>query len=274
MGSLVGKVAFITGGARGQGRAHCVRLASDGADIITVDICHNIESNGYDLASPADLDETVRLVKNTGRRIEAVEADVRDYLQIKAVLGASVQKLGRLDIVVANAGIAPLSIDDEEETGDAIFRDVIDVDLVGVWNACRAAIPHLRAGGIGGSMVLTSSTAGIKGFTGASCGAVGYTAAKHGVIGIMRSLANALAKENIRVNTIHPTGVNTTMIINPQMAKWIENQPDFEANLSNPLPVELLEPEDIANTVSFLVSDEARYITGVTMPVDAGFCNR
>lgn len=274
VGSLDGKVAFITGGARGQGRAHAVRLAADGADIITVDICHNIESNGYDLATPADLKETERLVRAEGRRIEATQADVRDYRRLKEVLAAGVAAMGRLDIVVANAGIAPIEVDEDDETGEAIFHDVIDVDLVGVWNTCRAAIPHLLSGGRGGSMVLTSSTAGFKGFSGASCGAVGYTAAKHGVIGIMRSLANALAKDNIRVNTIHPTGVNTGMIINPAMQRWIESQQDRMADLANPLPVELLEPEDVADTVAFLVSDQAKYITGVTLPVDAGFTNR
>ena len=274
MSRLDGKVAFITGAARGQGRSHAVRLASDGADIIAVDICHNIASNNYDLATPADLDETVRLVEKHGRRIVAEQADVRDVARLAAVLAGAVDVLGRLDIVVANAGIAPMSFDDDAALGDVAFRDVVDVNLVGVWNTCRVSIPHLLAGGEGGAMVLTSSTAGIKGYAGSTGGAVGYTAAKHGIVGIMRTLANDLAPHRIRVNTVHPTGVNTMMAVNPAMEAWIAEDPSRGEHMNNPLPVEMLEPEDISNAVAFLVSDEGRYITGVTLPVDAGFCNR
>ena len=274
MSGLEGKVAFITGGARGQGRAHAVRLAADGADIIAVDICHNIPSNKYELATPDDLEETVRLVKSKDRQVIATQADVRDYKQLKAVVDDAVAQLGRLDIVIANAGIAPMSFDDDEHLGEEAFRDVIDVNLVGVWNACRVSIPHLIRGGRGGAMVLTSSTAGIKGYSGSTAGAVGYTAAKHGVVGIMRTLANDLAPHSIRVNTIHPTGVNTMMAVNPVMQRWIEEDPSRGEHMNNPLPVEVLEPEDVTNAVAFLVSDEARYITGVMLPVDAGFCNK
>jgi SDR family mycofactocin-dependent oxidoreductase len=251
-----------------------VRLASEGADIIAVDICHNIPSNKYELATPDDLEETVRLVKSTDRQIIALQADVRDYKQLKAVLDDAVAQLGRLDIVIANAGIAPMSFDDDEHLGEEAFRDVIDVNLVGVWNACRVSIPHLIAGGRGGAMVLTSSTAGIKGYSGSTAGAVGYTAAKHGVVGIMRTLANDLAPHSIRVNTIHPTGVNTMMAVNPVMQEWIEEDPSRGEHMNNPMPVEVLEPEDVTNAVAFLVSDQARYITGVMLPVDAGFCNK
>jgi SDR family mycofactocin-dependent oxidoreductase len=274
MSRLDGNVAFITGAARGQGRSHAVRLASDGADIIAVDICHNIASNNYDLATPADLEETVRLVEKHGRRIVAEQADVRDGARLAAVLAEAVGVLGRLDIVVANAGIAPMSFDDDAGMGDAAFRDVIDVNLIGVWNTCRVSIPHLLAGDQGGAMVLTSSTAGIKGYAGSTGGAVGYTAAKHGIVGIMRTLANDLAPHRIRVNTIHPTGVNTMMAVNPAMQAWIAEDPSRGEHMNNPLPVDVLEPEDISNAVAFLVSDEGRYITGVTLPVDAGFCNR
>jgi SDR family mycofactocin-dependent oxidoreductase len=274
MSRLDGQVAFITGAARGQGRSHAVRLASDGADIIAVDLCANIASNKYELATPADLDETVRLVKSLDRRIVADRADVRDRAHLASVLDSAVAELGRLDIVVANAGIAPMSFDDEGREGDVAFRDVIDVNLVGVWNTCRVSIPHLIAGRRGGAMVLTSSTAGIKGYSGSSSGAVGYTAAKHGIVGIMRTLANDLAPHNIRVNTIHPTGVNTMMAVNPVMQQWIADDPSRGEHMNNPLPVDVLEPEDISNAVAFLVSDEAKYITGVTLPVDAGFCNR
>jgi SDR family mycofactocin-dependent oxidoreductase len=273
VGILDGQVAFITGGARGQGRSHAVRLATDGADIVVVDICHNIASNKYELATPADLDETVAQVEALDRRAVAAQVDVRDMTQLAAAVDDAVAQLGRLDIVVANAGIAPMSADDEGRLGEQAFRDVVDVNLGGVWNACRASIPHLIAGGRGGAMVLTSSTAGIKGFTGASGGGMGYTAAKHGVVGIMRALANDLAPHRIRVNTVHPTGVNTMMVVNPVMQAFINEDPSRGAHMVNALPVELLEPEDISNAVAFLVSDQARYITGVMLPVDAGFCN-
>ncbi|MBO0730864.1 MAG: mycofactocin-coupled SDR family oxidoreductase [Acidimicrobiaceae bacterium] len=274
MPGLGGQVAFITGAARGQGRAHAVRLASEGADIIAVDLCANIASNKYELSTPADLDETVEMVKALDRRIVADRADVRDRAHLASVLDSAVAQLGRLDIVVANAGIAPMSFDDETGEGDAAFRDVIDVNLVGVWNTCRVSIPHLIAGGRGGAMVLTSSTAGIKGYTGSSSGAVGYTAAKHGVVGIMRTLANDLAPHSIRVNSIHPTGVNTMMAVNPFMQEWITENPSRGEHMHNPMPVEVLEPEDISNAVAWLVSDQAKYVTGVMLPVDAGFCNR
>src|SRR6516162_1600517 len=198
---LEGKVAFITGGARGQGRTHAVRLADEGADIIAVDICHNIPSNKYELATPDDFEETVRLVKSKDRQIIASHADVRDYQQLKGVLDGAVSRLGRLDIVIANAGIAPMTFGDEDRLGEVAFRDVIDVNLIGAWNTCRVAMPHLIRGGRGGAIVLTSSTAGIKGYTGSTSGAVGYTAAKHGIVGIMRTLANDLAQHSIRVNT-------------------------------------------------------------------------
>jgi SDR family mycofactocin-dependent oxidoreductase len=273
-GTLEGKVAFITGGARGQGRTHAVRLAGEGADIIAVDICHNIPSNKYELATPEDLEETVRLVKAKDRQIIASPADVRDYQQLKGVLDDAVSRLGRLDIVIANAGIAPMTFDDEERLGEQAFRDVIDVNLIGAWNACRVSIPHLIRGRRGGAIVLTSSTAGIKGYTGSTAGAVGYTAAKHGVVGIMRTLANDLAQHSIRVNTIHPTGVNTMMAVNPVMQRWIEEDPARGAHMNNPLPIDILDTDDVTNAVLFLVSDEGRYITGVMLPVDAGFCNR
>ncbi len=274
MSRLEGKVAFVTGGARGQGRSHAVRLAAEGADIILVDICTNIPTNRYDLATPDDLAETVRLVEDHDRRAIAAQADVRDYARLKEVLAGAVAELGRLDIVLANAGIAPMSEDEDDEIAGAVFQSVIDVNLVGVWNTCRVSIPHIVAGGRGGAMVLTSSTAGIRGIASGSSGSIGYSAAKHGVVGIMRSLANAFAPESIRVNTIHPTGVNTPMVVNPVMQAWLENKPERGSAMSNPMPIELLEAEDISNAVAFLVSDEAKYITGVMLPVDAGFCNQ
>ncbi|AFM18402.1 oxidoreductase, SDR family [Mycolicibacterium chubuense NBB4] len=275
MSSLEGKVAFITGVARGQGRSHAVRLAADGASIIGVDICADIESNGYPMARRDELDETVALVEAQGGTIAASVADVRDFPALNAALDAGVSRFGRLDIVCANAGIATmafreLTIDEELQ----MWTDVVDVNLVGSFHTARAAIPHLIAGGRGGSIVFTSSTAGLRGFGGLQGGGLGYAASKHGIVGLMRTLANALAPHSIRVNTVHPTAVNTMMAVNPAMTAFLEHYPDGGPHLQNPLPVGLLEPEDISAAIAYLVSDAARYVTGVTFPVDAGFCNK
>ncbi|SEB25901.1 MULTISPECIES: mycofactocin-coupled SDR family oxidoreductase [unclassified Mycobacterium] len=275
MGSLDGKVAFITGAARGQGRSHAVHLAREGAGIIAVDICADIASNGYPMASRAELDETVELVESVGGKIVAAVADVRDFTALKSALDAGVEQFGRLDIVCANAGIATmafreLTIEEELE----MWTDVIDVNLTGALHTAKAAIPHILAGGRGGSIIFTSSTAGLKGFGGAQAGGLGYAASKHGIVGLMRTLANALAPQSIRVNTVHPTAVNTMMAVNPAMTAFLKNYPDGGPHLQNPMPVGLLEPEDISHAVAFLASDAAQYITGVTLPVDAGFCNK
>ena len=275
MGPLDGKVAFITGVARGQGRSHAVRLAADGADIIGVDICADIASNGYPMATREELDETVALVEEQGGKIAASVADVRDFYALKAALDVGVERFGRLDIVCANAGIAAmgfreLSIDEELE----MWTDVVDVNLVGSFHTAKAAIPHLIAGDRGGSIVFTSSTAGLRGFGGQQGGGLGYAASKHGIVGLMRTLANALAPQSIRVNTVHPTAVNTMMAVNPAMTAFLENYPNGGPHLQNPMPVELLEPEDISAAIAYLVSDAAKYVTGVAFPVDAGFCNK
>jgi SDR family mycofactocin-dependent oxidoreductase len=275
MGRLDGKVAFITGVARGQGRSHAVRLASEGADIIGVDICADIPANGYPMATRDELDETVKLVEAEDRRMIGAVADVRDYAQVSAALDVGVAELGRLDIVSANAGIAPTAfgpIPIEQEL--AQWAAVVDTNLSGTFNTVRAAIPHLIQGGRGGAIVLTSSTAGLKGFGGLQGGGLGYAASKHGVVGLMRALANGLAEYSIRVNTVHPTAVRTMMAVNPEMTAFLEAHPDGGVHMANPLPIDLLEPEDISAAIAFLVSDEAKYITGVTFPVDAGFCNR
>jgi SDR family mycofactocin-dependent oxidoreductase len=269
--ALKGKVAFITGAARGQGRAHAVRLATDGADIIAVDLCDQIASVPYPLANSDDLAATVKLVEDTGARIVAKEADVRDRASLSAAVQAGVDELGRLDIVVANAGIAPM------QSGDDGWRDVIDVNLTGVYNTIKAAIPTMVKQGTGGSIVLISSAAGLAGVGSPDAGSVGYAAAKHGVVGLMRVYANLLARQNIRVNSIHPTGVETPMIDNDFTRGWLAQMAaavDNPGTLGNALPVEVLQPEDIANAVAWLVSDQARYITGVTLPVDAGFLNK
>ncbi|NTY61787.1 mycofactocin-coupled SDR family oxidoreductase [Mycolicibacterium sphagni] len=275
MGNLDGKVAFITGVARGQGRSHAVRLAADGANIIGVDICADIESNGYPMASRAELDETVELVEAKGGKMIAAVADVRDFHGLKAALDSGVEQFGRLDIVCANAGIASMSfreltIDEELQQ----WNDVLNVNLFGAFHTARAAIPHLIAGGRGGSIVFTSSTAGLRGFGGVQGGGLGYAASKHGVVGLMRTLANALAPESIRVNTVHPTAVRTMMAVNPAMVAFLENYPDGGPHLQNPMPIDMLEPEDISAAIAYLVSDEAKFVTGVTFPVDAGFCNK
>jgi SDR family mycofactocin-dependent oxidoreductase len=275
MGSLDGKVAFITGVARGQGRSHAVRLAADGAAIIGVDICADIPSNGYPMASREELDETVALVEAEGGKMVASVADVRDFHQLKAALDAGVEQFGGLDIVLANAGIAAMAFREVTDDEDLqMWTDVLNVNLVGAYHTAKAAIPHLIAGGQGGAIVFTSSTAGLRGFGGLQGGGLGYAASKHGLVGLMRTLANALAPLSIRVNTVHPTAVNTMMAVNPQMVAFLEAYPDGGPHLQNPMPVELLEPEDISAAIAYLVSDAAKYVTGVTFPVDAGFTNK
>jgi SDR family mycofactocin-dependent oxidoreductase len=269
MGKLEGKVAFITGAARGQGRSHAVRLAQEGADVIAVDLCAQIDTVPYPMATPEDLQQTVKEVEALDRRIVATQADVRDLGALQQVVRDGVAQLGRLDIVLANAGIAPMG--DESDPGRA-FRDVVDVNLTGVWNTVRAAAPVLVEQGQGGAIVLTSSTAGLKGIGGGSAGGEGYTAAKHGVVGLMRTFATTLAPHRIRVNSVHPTGVNTPMIVNDFMQQWLAEAGEGVGDaLTNLLPVELVESVDVSNAIVFLVSDDARYVTGVTLPVDAGY---
>lgn len=275
MGNLDGKVAFITGVARGQGRSHAVTLAKEGAAIIGVDICAGIASNPYPMASRAELDETVALVEAAGGKMIGTVADVRDFYALKAALDAGVEQFGRLDIVLANAGVAPTAFREVTIEEDLeMWTDAVGVNLVGSFHTAKAAIPHLIEGGRGGSIVFTSSTAGLRGFGGMQGGGLGYAASKHGIVGLMRTLSNALAPHSIRVNTVHPTAVNTMMAVNPAMTAFLENYPDGGPHLQNPMPVSLLEPEDISATISYLVSDAARYVTGVTLPVDAGFTNK
>lgn len=268
---LEDRVALITGAARGQGRAHAQRLAADGADIIALDICHDIDTMDYPNATGADLDETVALVEKEGRRIIAHQADVRDGVLIEELVGQAAAELGRLDIVIANAGIARLSGGGDKHQ---IFRDVIDVNLIGVWNTVSAAIPALVDGGRGGSIVLTSSSAGLRGTGTDRPGGFAYTAAKRGLVGMMQVWANDLAQHSIRANTIHPTGVATGMVLNDTMAKLFEQNDPTLAVMQNALPIQILQPEDIANAVAWLVSDEAFFITGVAWPLDAGFAVR
>ncbi len=271
MGALDGKVAFITGAARGQGRAHAIKLASEGADIIAVDVCDQIESVPYPMATPDDMAATVKLVEETGARIFATEADVRDRDSLKAALRAGTETLGdRLDIVIANAGIAPMA-------GEHAWQDVLDVNLTGAYHTVDVAMRPMIKFGNGGAIVLTSSVMGLVGVASPMAGSIGYAAAKHGIVGLMRVYANLLAQYNIRVNSIHPAGVNTPMIDNDFTRSWLEGlaqETQRGPDMGNALPVQTLEPEDIANAVFYLVSDAGRYVTGVTLPVDAGYTNK
>ena len=271
-GRVEGKVALVTGAARGQGRSHAIRLAEEGADIIAVDICAPVASVPYSLSTLEDLAQTVKEVEAVGQRIFATQADVRDYTGLKAALDSGVAALGRLDIVCANAGIA--SQGRAEELAERTWQDMMDVNLTGVWHTTKAATPHLIRGGRGGSIVITSSNAGLQGFEHFAH----YTAAKHGVVGLMRTLALELAPHWIRVNSVHPCAVSTEMIQNDHMYALFRpdlEHPTREDTLEaftslNALPIPWVEAIDISNAVLFLVSDEARYITGVTLPVDAG----
>jgi (+)-trans-carveol dehydrogenase len=272
-GRVDGKVAFITGAARGQGRSHAVRLAEEGADIIAVDICRGFEDSPAPAATPEDLAETADMVKNLDRRIVTAEVDVRDFDALKAAVDSGVEQLGRLDIVVANAGIGTTGVKLHKMSEDS-WEETIDVNLGGVWKSIKAAVPHLLAGGRGGSVIITSSVGGLKAYP-----QVGhYVTAKHGVVGLMRTFAVELGQHSIRVNTVHPTHVCSPLLMNEPTYRL------FRPDLENPgpddlapvcqsfhfLPIPWVEPVDISNAVLFLASDEARYVTGVTLPVDAG----
>jgi len=275
-GRVEGKVAFITGAARGQGRAHAVRLAQEGADIIAVDICKKIDTVDLIAAStPEDLAETADLVKGHNRRIYTAEVDVRDFEALKAAVDTGVEQMGRLDIIVANAGIGNGG-QTLDKTSEVDWTAMIDINLGGVWKSVKAGVPHILAGGRGGSIILTSSVGGLKAYPHTGH----YVAAKHGVVGLMRTFAVELGAQNIRVNSVHPTNVNTPLFMNEGTMRLF--RPDLEnpgpddmkvvGQLMHTLPIGWVEPEDIANAVLFLASDEARYITGVTLPVDGGSC--
>ncbi|MFI5717259.1 mycofactocin-coupled SDR family oxidoreductase [Nocardia sp. NPDC051750] len=272
MGILDGKVAFITGAGRGQGRSHAVRFAREGADIIAVDTTAKIASVPYELADADDLAETARLVEATGRRIVARDADVRDYAALTAAVTEGVNAFGRLDIVVANAGIS--SPAPTLEMSEEVWQDMIDVNLTGVWKTLKAAVPQVIDGGRGGSVVITSSLAAVY----ANENTAHYSASKAGLVMLMKVLAKELAPHSIRVNTVHPSTVATPMILNDATYRLfrpdLENptRADFDeaARTLNRLPVVAAEPEDITDTVLHLVSDAARYVTGTTQMVDAG----
>jgi SDR family mycofactocin-dependent oxidoreductase len=276
MGRVEGKVAFITGAARGQGRSHALHLAEEGADIIAVDLCEDIASNEYALARPEDLDETARLVEKTGRRIVPIQADVRDRHALAEALGTGISEFGKLDVVVANAGICPLGEDQPVEA----FIDAVDVDLVGVINTVHVALPHLSGGA---SIIMTGSVAGLlssasSGSGPQGLGGAGYNLAKRVIVEYTTTLAVKLAPMLIRVNAVHPTNCNTDMLQSDPMYKT------FRPDLTNPsveeaeagfrsmqaMPIPWVDPSDISYAVVYLASDESRYVTGLQLKVDGG----
>ncbi|HWS91361.1 MAG TPA: mycofactocin-coupled SDR family oxidoreductase [Mycobacterium sp.] len=273
---LKGKVALITGAARGIGRAQAVRFAQEGADIVALDVCGPVDTVIIPHSTPADLDKTAALVTDAGARVHTELVDVRDLAGMQAATDRGAQRLGGLDVVCATAGITSRGM--ALELDENAWRTMLDVNLTGVWHTCRVGTPHLIARGAG-AIVLTNSVAGLRGLVGVAH----YTAAKHGVVGLMRSLANELAPHNIRVNCVHPTNVDTPMIQNDAVSSAFRpdlDRPPTRAELAeaarnmNMLAVPWVEAVDVANAALFLASDEARYITAVSLPVDAGATQR
>jgi len=276
MGRVQGKVAFITGAARGQGRSHAVRLAEEGADIIAVDLCQDIDTIGYPMSTPDDLKETVRLVEAQDQRIVAVQADVRERSQLQTALERGIAELGKVDIVVAQAGIAGM----KGQPPLQAWTDVIDTNLIGVINAVHAALPHLEAGA---SVIATGSVAAYLQAlpmreAGTDSGGIAYMVAKRALSSYMHDLARELAPRQIRANVIHPTNVDTDMLQSEPMYRSF--RPDLEHptredatpafHVQQAMPIPWIEPVDISNAVLFLASDEARYVTGMQLRVDAG----
>jgi SDR family mycofactocin-dependent oxidoreductase len=276
MAGLEGKVALITGAARGQGRSHAVRLAGEGADIIALDICADIDTMDYPNAAPEDLKETVAQVEALGRRIVATETDVRDAAATREAVDRGYETFGRLDIVLSNAGIVRLS--DSPDDYVQTWRDVLSTNLSGGFHVVNAAVPHIISGSRGGSIVFTGSTAGVRPTASLNTAALAYTASKWGLVGICKQYAASLAQHSIRVNIVHPTGVASGMTMNEAMARLAQEAAAGGDNsisqMQNAMPIEILQPGDISDAIAFLVSDQAKWITGVSLPVDAGFSIR
>jgi SDR family mycofactocin-dependent oxidoreductase len=274
MGCLDNKVAFITGAARGQGRSHAIRLAQEGADIVALDICEDIPTLDYATASQADLDETVNQVEALDRRIMARKADVRDANAIKAVADEGFETFGRIDIALGNAGVTRLAPGaDEDEV--QLWDDIVATNLTGAFHMLRAVVPKMIEGGRGGVIVLTGSTAGVRPKGRYEPGRLAYTASKFGLVGICEQMASALGEHSIRVNIVHPTGVATGMTMNgvmdALMAEAAAGTDNSIAGMRNAMPVGMLQPEDISDAIAFLCSDQAKWITGTSLPVDAGY---
>jgi SDR family mycofactocin-dependent oxidoreductase len=270
MGALDGRVALITGAARGMGRSHAVRLAQAGADIIAVDICRQIDAVAAKLATPADLDETVRLVESEGRRVVARMADVRDRAALRAAVSDGVAELGRLDVVVANAGTFAVRLDQPMDDAGrvAIWKVTLDVNLSGVWNTIEVATPFIIDGGRGGSIVVISSTAALQTVANDDVAMTAYAVSKWGVTGLMKMTAGDLGKHNIRVNAVHPSGVDTPLTQSDAVREYWDHHPALAAHTAKVyLPV---EPNDISEAVLYLASDASRAVSGISLPVDAG----
>jgi SDR family mycofactocin-dependent oxidoreductase len=266
-----GKVALITGAARGQGRSHAVALAREGADVVALDLADQMDTVPYPMSTPGDLQETAKLVREAGRSCLPIVADVRDIHAMDSAVKETIAELGRLDIVLANAGV--LHIGGSGETLDEAalrWHDAVGVMLTGVFNTIRVVQQPMIEQGDGGSIVITSSTAGLSGMHDGTGGIAGYCAAKHGVVGLMRGYAKILGPHRIRVNTVHPMGVSTPMIVNDEFAKFHAEHADVVEVSPRLLPITLLEAQDVTDAVLWLVSDEARAITGITLPVDCG----
>jgi SDR family mycofactocin-dependent oxidoreductase len=270
VGKLDGKVAFVTGGARGQGRSHAVHFAREGADVIVIDICEQIPSVEYAMSTLAELEETARMVREAGGRLVAVKADVRELDSVTQAVERGMRDLGRLDIVVANAGIMATT-GKQAKSMDAWHVSIATM-LTGVYHTLAAAMQPMIDAGRGGSMVVIGSTAGQTGFSFnvgmLNPGEMGYAAAKHGVVGLMRNFARALGPYGIRVNCVHPMGVRTPMVVNEFYGRTLASAP--AGWLANCLQIDLLEPQDVSNAVTWLCSEESRYITGSSITVDAG----
>jgi (+)-trans-carveol dehydrogenase len=271
-GEFDGKVALVTGAARGMGRNHAIRLAENGARIIAVDLCEQISTVPYPMSTAADLRQTVAHVEQAGGEIVAHEVDVRNFDALDAAIRSGAELFGRLDVVCANAGIS--STGRLPEMPAATWQDVIDVNLTGVWHTCKAAVSYMLAAGNGGSIIITSSGAGLR----ASKNIGHYVASKHGVVGLMRTLALELADDFIRVNTIHPATVETPMIMNemtyrlfrPDLPEPTADEAEAGFRQLMAMPVPWVTPDDVTNAVLFLASEKSRFITGVTLPIDAG----
>lgn len=269
MGEFDNAVAVVTGAARGQGRSHAVALAEQGADIIAVDICADLEAIPYALATEAELAETVQLVQSAGRKVVPVIADVRDLAALQSGVQAGIDELGEVDVVIANAGVVAIGV--TEPDSEPVFNTIVDTNLKGVWHTMLATVPSIVRKGRGGSVVLVSSSQGLTGRGGDGSAAMfAYAASKHGVVGLMRSAANAYAPHKIRVNSVHPSGVATPMILNDFVVTRMTENPNPAVSQMLLPGVPLVEARDVTEAVLWLAGPRSRYVTGVSMPVDAG----
>lgn len=269
MGKLDGQVAFITGVARGQGRSHAVMLASEGADIIGADLCGPIESASYPGSTSEDLAETQAQVEALGRKMAAYEVDVRDRVGLERAFADGVSRLGAVDIVVANAGVALFAVSEHRNA----WQDTLDINLTGVYNTVEVALPSMIERDRGGSIILVSSLAGTRGAMAHTPGSLAYGATKHAVIGLMRNYANILAPARIRVNTVNPSGVATPMVLESDVMEFIEFH-GVQDQWRVPMPLDLLDPMDVSRAVIYLASDDGRWVTGTSMKIDGGSANK